>query len=153
MARIELARLPRTLPRGGASRQARAEPAPSAEGRHRVRSFLSICARRSERALLRADGNITHAALALGLTRHGLKKRMLRLGLRSPQKLGRSMKRAALHVCASFAALAGSLASCHSELAQPAGGAAGIAGARQSEAGTGSAADIRLPRGRCQPGG
>jgi transcriptional regulator with GAF, ATPase, and Fis domain len=29
-----------------------------------------------------AGGNITHAARALGMTRHGLKKRMLRLGLR-----------------------------------------------------------------------
>ena len=44
------------------------------------------------------------------------------------------MKRAALHVCTSFAALAVSLSSCHSEqLAQPAGGAAGIAGARKGE--------------------
>ena len=34
------------------------------------------------RALEQAQGNITHAARALGLTRHGLKKRMLRLGLR-----------------------------------------------------------------------
>jgi two-component system NtrC family response regulator len=36
-----------------------------------------------ERALRASGGNITHAAHALGLTRHGLKKRMLRLGLRS----------------------------------------------------------------------
>jgi DNA-binding NtrC family response regulator len=36
-----------------------------------------------ELALARANGNITHAAAALGLTRHGLKKRMLRLGLRT----------------------------------------------------------------------
>lgn len=44
------------------------------------------------------------------------------------------MKRAALQVCASLAALAASLASCHSEqLGQPAGGAAAVAGARQSE--------------------
>jgi DNA-binding NtrC family response regulator/tetratricopeptide (TPR) repeat protein len=35
-----------------------------------------------ERALTEAGGNITHAARALGLTRHGLKKRMLRLGVR-----------------------------------------------------------------------
>jgi transcriptional regulator with GAF, ATPase, and Fis domain len=35
-----------------------------------------------QRALREAGGNITHAARALGLTRHGLKKRMLRLGLR-----------------------------------------------------------------------
>jgi transcriptional regulator with GAF, ATPase, and Fis domain len=36
-----------------------------------------------ERALADSGGNITRAAQALGLTRHGLKKRMLRLGLRS----------------------------------------------------------------------
>ncbi len=36
-----------------------------------------------ERALARAGGNITRAAQALGMTRHGLKKRMLRLGLRT----------------------------------------------------------------------
>ena len=34
------------------------------------------------KALKRARGNITHAAEHLGITRHGLKKRMLRLGLR-----------------------------------------------------------------------
>jgi serine/threonine-protein kinase PknK len=33
-------------------------------------------------ALTQSHGNITHAAAALGITRHGLKKRMLRLGLR-----------------------------------------------------------------------
>lgn len=44
------------------------------------------------------------------------------------------MTGAAQRVCASFAALALSLASCHSEqLAQPAGGAAGVAGATPSE--------------------
>ncbi len=35
-----------------------------------------------ERALATAQGNISHTAIALGLTRHGLKKKMLRLGLR-----------------------------------------------------------------------
>lgn len=38
------------------------------------------------RAMELAGGNITHAAARLGLTRHGLKKKMLRLGLRA--KLG-----------------------------------------------------------------
>jgi transcriptional regulator with GAF, ATPase, and Fis domain len=38
------------------------------------------------RALVAAEHNITHAARALGLTRHGLKKRMKRLGLPSPHK-------------------------------------------------------------------
>ncbi len=35
-----------------------------------------------ERALKETQGNITHAARVLGLTRHGLKKRMTRLGMR-----------------------------------------------------------------------
>lgn len=34
------------------------------------------------RALAETGGNLTHAAARLGITRHGLKKRMLRLGLR-----------------------------------------------------------------------
>lgn len=36
-----------------------------------------------EAALMRTGGNISRAAVLLGLTRHGLKKRMLRLGLRA----------------------------------------------------------------------
>jgi transcriptional regulator with GAF, ATPase, and Fis domain len=35
-----------------------------------------------ERALAMTGGNISHAARQLGLTRHGLKKRMVRLGMR-----------------------------------------------------------------------
>jgi MoxR-like ATPase len=38
-----------------------------------------------ESALSAAGGNISHAAVALGLTRHGLKKRMVRLGMREPR--------------------------------------------------------------------
>jgi transcriptional regulator of acetoin/glycerol metabolism len=34
-------------------------------------------------ALAETGGNISHAATRLGITRHGLKKRMLRLGMRS----------------------------------------------------------------------
>jgi len=84
--RIEVAHLPRALRAGGA-RRARVEPAPSAKPT--PRSVVPLDLRvEVERALLHAEGNITHAALALGLTRHGLKKRMLRLGLRNPQKLG-----------------------------------------------------------------
>jgi len=81
--RIELAHLPRGLrgPRPLAARRARIEPA--------ARAVVPLDLRAEvERALLLAEGNITHAAQALGLTRHGLKKRMLRLGLRTPQKLG-----------------------------------------------------------------
>jgi transcriptional regulator with PAS, ATPase and Fis domain len=36
-----------------------------------------------ERALARTGGNISRAAVLLGLTRHGMKKRMLRLGVRA----------------------------------------------------------------------
>jgi transcriptional regulator with AAA-type ATPase domain len=38
--------------------------------------------REAQRALAKTSGNITRAAALLGITRHGLKKRMLRLGLR-----------------------------------------------------------------------
>lgn len=86
VARIELAHLPRAL-RAGGPRRARVEPAANVKGIPRAVVPLDLRAE-VERALLRAEGNITHAALALGLTRHGLKKRMLRLGLRTPQKLG-----------------------------------------------------------------
>jgi DNA-binding NtrC family response regulator len=41
-----------------------------------------------QQALERAKGNISHAATHLGLTRHGLKKRMIRLGLREAPKKG-----------------------------------------------------------------
>jgi DNA-binding NtrC family response regulator/tRNA A-37 threonylcarbamoyl transferase component Bud32/tetratricopeptide (TPR) repeat protein len=66
--RIERAHLPRAL------RQAVSElpERPALDERAQV-----------ELALVQARGNITHAARALGLTRHGLKKRMLRLGLRA----------------------------------------------------------------------
>jgi len=77
--RIERAHLPRALRQVGA-RRARAEPRPRAVVPLDLRAEV-------ERALQRSEGNITHAAQALGLTRHGLKKRMLRLGLRVPQKL------------------------------------------------------------------
>jgi len=83
--RIELAHLPRTLrPRG--ARRTPAESASSAKVTPRAVVPLDLRAE-VERALSQADGNITHAAQTLGLTRHGLKKRMLRLGLRAPQKV------------------------------------------------------------------
>ncbi len=43
-----------------------------------------------EEALARTGGNISQAATLLGLTRHGLKKRMLRLGLRQVGSVGGS---------------------------------------------------------------
>ena len=91
--RIELAHLPRGLrgkdPRKDDARRARVEAAPSARVEASTRAVVPLDLRAEvERALQLAEGNITHAAQALGLTRHGLKKRMLRLGLR--QKLGDS---------------------------------------------------------------
>jgi transcriptional regulator with AAA-type ATPase domain/tetratricopeptide (TPR) repeat protein len=80
MPRIERAHLPRAL-RQNTERRSRLAVAPQAVTPVDPRTEV-------ERALARSDGNITHAAQALGLTRHGLKKRMLRLGLRAPQKLG-----------------------------------------------------------------
>jgi DNA-binding NtrC family response regulator len=80
--RIERAHLPRGL-RPVAARRAVVSGSPRAVVPLDLRGEV-------ERALRLADGNITHAAHALGLTRHGLKKRMLRLGLRAPLKLGDS---------------------------------------------------------------
>jgi len=79
--RVERAHLPRSLRPLGA-RPARAGITP--------REVIPLDLRAEvERALRVSEGNITHAAQVLGLTRHGLKKRMLRLGLRA-QKLGDS---------------------------------------------------------------
>lgn len=86
--RIELAHLPRAL-RASSTRRARVEPTESRSTPVTPRAVVPLDLRAEvERALLHAEGNITHAAQALGLTRHGLKKRMLRLGLRTSQKLG-----------------------------------------------------------------
>ena len=41
-----------------------------------------------EAALEREGGNITRAAERLRITRHGLKKKMIRLGMRSPKVSG-----------------------------------------------------------------
>jgi serine/threonine-protein kinase PknK len=84
--RIERAHLPRALRPVGA-RRARVEGSARAEPAARAVVPLDLRAE-VEHALRLSEGNITHAAQALGLTRHGLKKRMLRLGLRAPQKLG-----------------------------------------------------------------
>jgi serine/threonine-protein kinase PknK len=83
LPRVELAHLPRGLRQGAPVPGPRAdpdeEPASTRDARREV-----------ERALARSGGNITHAARALGLTRHGLKKRMLRLGLRAAASGGES---------------------------------------------------------------
>jgi serine/threonine-protein kinase PknK len=86
--RVELGHLPRGL-RSGSPRRPRAEATSNTAITPRAVVPLDLKAE-VESALLLAEGNITHAARALGLTRHGLKKRMLRLGLRTTQKLGES---------------------------------------------------------------
>jgi len=91
--RIERAHLPRGLrvAREVGARRARVEPAPEPRLGAAPRAVVPLDLRAEvEHALQLADGNITHAAQALGLTRHGLKKRMLRLGLRASPKLGDS---------------------------------------------------------------
>lgn len=66
IAKIELLHLPREI---------RAAP-PRARAPVDERALV-------ERALAQTGGNISHAAASLGITRHGLKKRMLRLKMRS----------------------------------------------------------------------
>jgi two-component system NtrC family response regulator len=78
--RIERKHLSRTIrgaePRGRARpRPAPPRPAPPPSSPEQQRQQVS-------EALTATDGNITQAAARLGLTRHGLKKRMLRLGMR-----------------------------------------------------------------------
>jgi DNA-binding NtrC family response regulator/tetratricopeptide (TPR) repeat protein len=68
---IELPHLPRQL------RAARPARAPRAEDKGERGEV--------ERALAVAGGNISRAAALLGLTRQGLKKRMVRLGMRAPK--------------------------------------------------------------------
>ncbi|HET7545879.1 MAG TPA: sigma 54-interacting transcriptional regulator, partial [Polyangiaceae bacterium] len=88
LPRIELAHLPRALRSNGA-RRARPEAAPSPALGTKPRAVVPLDLRAEvERALSLSEGNITHAAQTLGLTRHGLKKRMLRLGLRTSRKVG-----------------------------------------------------------------
>jgi serine/threonine-protein kinase PknK len=82
-SRIELSHLPRALRQAAALPSAAGTPERSAPG-DEPRSTPLDERGEVELALRRASGNITHAARALGLTRHGLKKRMLRLGLRAP---------------------------------------------------------------------
>jgi two-component system response regulator HydG len=76
LARIDVVHLPRPIRSNKASRQEPEDERPASTGdpRDEVRS-----------ALERAGGNISRAAATLGLTRHGLKKRMVRLGLRAPR--------------------------------------------------------------------
>lgn len=83
--RVEWSHLPRELRRGGkAPAVAEAPAAPPEAAPHR--GAVTAEHREVEHALAASGGNITHAAESLGLTRHGLKKRMVRLGLRPAKK-------------------------------------------------------------------
>jgi transcriptional regulator of acetoin/glycerol metabolism len=73
VARIELENLAREIRATAPAAPARPRPASKAENE---RDEVA-------RALTASGGNITHAAARLGMTRHGLKKRMLRLGMRA----------------------------------------------------------------------
>ena len=68
-----------TLPREIRSASRRISRAPTRIGADHER-------REVERALAASGGNISHAAERLGVTRHGLKKRMVRLGMRKAAK-------------------------------------------------------------------
>ncbi len=97
--RVEWSHLPRELRRRGKA-LASPEPDPAGAGpRAAPRSVdddsarapsplgaVSAEHREVEHALCASGGNITHAAESLGITRHGLKKRMVRLGLRPAKK-------------------------------------------------------------------
>jgi transcriptional regulator with PAS, ATPase and Fis domain len=78
LERIGINHLPRVFRQSSGPRPALPIEAPGPQGERAE----------VERALQRAHGNLTHAARALGITRHGLKKRMLRLGLRAASSLG-----------------------------------------------------------------
>jgi transcriptional regulator of acetoin/glycerol metabolism len=76
LATLGLPRIePEHLPREIRASSPRARPSPACR-EDAERSAVA-------RALAECAGNITHAAARLGLTRHGLKKRMLRLGMRA----------------------------------------------------------------------
>lgn len=75
---IELASLPRDI-RGAVPNLAQTRHAKDTSG-----SAEEAARQEVQEALRRCRGNISQAASVLGLTRHGLKKRMVRLGLRAP---------------------------------------------------------------------
>ncbi|MBS2014166.1 MAG: sigma 54-interacting transcriptional regulator [Deltaproteobacteria bacterium] len=71
---IALSNLPRAVRGASVARGRRSSEAPATADDERAEVLA---------ALERTAGNISRAAVLLGLTRHGLKKRMLRLGLRA----------------------------------------------------------------------
>jgi len=85
MARLSLLRVP-VIESEHLPRQLRAAPPGASAVRAAPPRAVEVDPRvEVERALAAAGGNISHAAARLGLTRQGLKKRMVRLGMRSPR--------------------------------------------------------------------
>jgi serine/threonine-protein kinase PknK len=80
LTQVELEHLPRSV------RAAHGRPVRRRSEKARALLTPEIERREVERALARASGNITRAAAELGITRHGLKKRMARLGLRGTEQ-------------------------------------------------------------------
>jgi DNA-binding NtrC family response regulator len=73
--------------REGAGTVRAAEASPASPSLSEPRATQAETERRALEAALAAErGNLTHTAKALGLTRQGLKKRMVRLGLRSKKE-------------------------------------------------------------------
>jgi DNA-binding NtrC family response regulator len=83
--RIDVSHLPRSVRSAALARAAAARG-----GAHGDEPGSDARAQRAEleAALETTSGNISRAAVLLGLTRHGLKKRMLRLGVRGKVKSG-----------------------------------------------------------------
>ncbi|MGZ3478028.1 MAG: sigma 54-interacting transcriptional regulator, partial [Polyangiales bacterium] len=79
MQRLSMLKLP-LVERGHLPREIRSAPAAKKPRAAQVRLDERG---EVEQALAAEDGNITRAAARLGLTRHGLKKRMVRLGMRA----------------------------------------------------------------------
>jgi DNA-binding NtrC family response regulator len=86
VARLEVEHLPREIRAAAALPRPRASAVDAYGSRAASGAVARADTERDEvaRALAACGGNITHAATRLGLTRHGLKKRMLRLGMRAP---------------------------------------------------------------------
>jgi serine/threonine-protein kinase PknK len=85
VARIEVEHLPRQIRASHAAAPRERVAAPERAAPVREGSAEGSEREEVERALSACGGNISRAAGMLGLTRHGLKKRMVRLGMRAPR--------------------------------------------------------------------
>ena len=83
VGRVDVAHLPRAVRLATAPSKGLRDPGPDAPPGAARRATPEDERAEVEAALTRTSGNISRAAVLLGLSRHGLKKRMLRLGLRA----------------------------------------------------------------------